>query len=142
MELPRRIVVGHDALEDVGKVSKSLRIGEKSIIVVDETTKKVAGERVGEVLKAESISSDFFSISEATRTAVEELEKMLRNDGIDFVLGVGGGRPIDVAKCASFGCGIPFISACRRRLPTTDWSLRRPPSRTRTGSPRSGPKRR
>jgi glycerol-1-phosphate dehydrogenase [NAD(P)+] len=110
MELPRRIVVGHDAVEDIGKVSKSLRIGDKAIIVVDETTKKIAGERVGEVLKAEAISSDFYTISEATKTAVEELEKRLRNDGVGFVLGVGGGRPIDVAKCSSFGCGIPFIS--------------------------------
>jgi len=41
---------------------------------------------------------------------VSSAEAFLRNKKADFALGIGGGRPIDVAKCASFNVGIPFVS--------------------------------
>jgi glycerol-1-phosphate dehydrogenase [NAD(P)+] len=90
MELPRRIVVGHNAIEDVGK--------------------KVAGDKVKEVLEGEGITSEFFMISDATKEVVDELAGIIKGDKIDFILGVGGGRPIDVAKCSSYESKIPFIS--------------------------------
>ena len=42
---------------------------------------------------------------------IEELEKVESySDSIDFLVGVGGGRPIDLAKQAGFNKDIPFIS--------------------------------
>src|SRR3989454_928348 len=40
-------------------------------------------------------------------------EERTRKGNIDFALGGGGGRSIDVAKCASFNAGVPFV-----RVPT------------------------
>ena len=110
MELPRRVVIGHDVIEDVGTVSRQLNLGERSMIVADETTVKIAGEKVREVLKAEGIRSEFFIISDATLEVVNELQKALKGSSVEFLLGVGGGRPIDVAKCASFSANLPFLS--------------------------------
>ena len=42
---------------------------------------------------------------------IEELERVeAYSDKIDFLVGLGGGRPIDIAKQAGFNKNIPFIS--------------------------------
>ena len=46
MELPRNVVVGHDALHTVGEVCQSLKLGKRALIVADETTMKIAGMTV------------------------------------------------------------------------------------------------
>src|SRR5438034_7627304 len=42
MELPRNIVIGHDALLAVGEVCQALKLGKKALIVADENTIKIA----------------------------------------------------------------------------------------------------
>ena len=45
------------------------------------------------------------------RDSIEELERVeAYSDKIDFLVGLGGGRPIDIAKQAGFNKNIPFIS--------------------------------
>ena len=45
MELPRNVVVGHDALHAVGEVCQSLKLGKRALIVADETTMKARRSR-------------------------------------------------------------------------------------------------
>src|SRR5438093_1520992 len=52
MELPRNVVVGHDALHTVGEVCQSLKLGKRALIVADETTMKIAGMTVEKELAA------------------------------------------------------------------------------------------
>jgi glycerol-1-phosphate dehydrogenase [NAD(P)+] len=110
MELPRSVVVGHDALLQVGEVIASLKIGKKALIVADETTMKVAGLTVAKQLGKSKIRVGEHLIRDAAWEDVREVEEGIRKAGYDFALGVGGGRPIDVAKCGSFNAGVPFIS--------------------------------
>src|SRR5207247_7041829 len=61
MELPRNVVVGHDAVHQVGEVCQSLKLGKRALIVADETTMKIAGTTVETELTARKIrSSEFF----------------------------------------------------------------------------------
>src|SRR5881396_1985110 len=110
MELPRNVVVGHDALHTVGEVCQSLKLGKRALIVADETTMKIAGTTVEMELTARKIRSSEFLIPDATMKEIREGEEKIRKGNIDFALGVGGGRSIDVAKCASFNAGVPFVS--------------------------------
>src|SRR5207247_1952061 len=110
MELPRNVVVGHDALHAVGEVCQSLKLGKRALIVADETTMKIAGTTVEMELTARKIRSSEFLIPDATMKEIREGEEKIRKGNIDFALGVGGGRSIDVAKCASFNAGVPFVS--------------------------------
>src|SRR5881227_3799696 len=103
MELPRNIVVGHDALHQVGEVCQALKLGKKALLVADENTLKIAGKTVEKELTARKVRVSEFVIPDATW---EEIRK----GAFEFALGVGGGRSIDVAKCASFNAGIPFVS--------------------------------
>src|SRR3989442_1629496 len=110
MELPRNVVVGHDALHAVGEVCQSLKLGKRALIVADETTMKIAGMTVEKELAARKIRTSEFLIPDATMKEVREGEEKIRKGNIEFALGVGGGRSIDVAKCASFNAGVPFVS--------------------------------
>lgn len=108
MELPRLVVVGNDALEKTGATCDKLKLGGKTLIVCDSTTKKIAGERVAELMEKKNKSVDIIEISGASQDTVDSVVEM--GEGYDFLFGVGGGVPIDVAKYSSFLLDIPFIS--------------------------------
>jgi len=110
MELPRNVVVGHDALLQVGEVCHSLKLGRRALIVADETTMKIAGKTVETQLGTRKVKAQTYLIPDATWEEVRGAEERIRKGEIDFALGVGGGRSIDVAKCASFNAGVPFLS--------------------------------
>ncbi len=110
MELPRNVVIGHDALLEVEKVCDNLKLGKTALLVVDETTKKVAGDAVASLLSDAGYTVEDFIIKEADKETIEEVKTVSVENGTSFLLGVGGGRPIDVAKCASTNAGLPFLS--------------------------------
>ncbi|MFA5896624.1 MAG: iron-containing alcohol dehydrogenase, partial [Thermoplasmata archaeon] len=97
MELPRNVVVGHDALLQVGDVCMSLKLGKRALLVADETTMKIAGSTVEEQLTKKRIKVEVFLIPDATWQEVRRAEERIRKGTADFALGVGGGRSIDVA---------------------------------------------
>ena len=43
-------------------------------------------------------------------STLKEIEKKVRNDKSDLIIGLGGGRSVDVAKLCSFNLKIPFVS--------------------------------
>ena len=110
MELPRKVVIGHDAILDVGSVCAELKMGNKALIVCDPTTKEIAGNKVAETLQGEDFSVEHHVVEDASVDIVDSTADRLKGGGFDFVLGVGGGRPIDVAKCSSNKVGLPFLS--------------------------------
>lgn len=114
MELPRLVIVGHDVLGEVPEACARLGLRDTGLIVVDEMTKQIAGNAVQEYLQDAGFETDMAVIKAADGHTVNTIEKMAKEMGAGFLLGVGGGRPIDVAKCASFGDGLAFIS-----VPTT-----------------------
>ncbi len=109
MELPRRVVLGKDALEKIGKTCNELKLRKSGLIVCDSTTRKIAGERAFDLLEEEGYDLDIIEIDGADQEAVKEVQDAL-NDRDGFTVGVGGGKPIDVAKYTAHLSDIPFIS--------------------------------
>src|SRR3989442_9498482 len=124
MELPRNIVIGHDALLSVGEVCQALKLGKKALIVADENTVKIAGKTVEKELTGRKIRYSEFLIPDATWEEVRDGEERIRKGAFEFAIGVGGGPSTDVAKCAAFNAGGPFV-----RVPTA-------PHHRGAGSPR------
>ncbi len=110
MELPRKVVIGHDALLEVVGVCDDLKLGKAVLIVVDENTKKIAGDAVRDLLTDGGYSVQDIIISEADVGTIEEVQNAVAETKADFLIGVGGGRPIDVAKCSSTDANLPFLS--------------------------------
>src|SRR3990172_537620 len=111
MELPRYVVVGHDALKQVGEVCAGLKIGRRALVVVGAAaTMKVGGETVVAQLQERKIRTEEYLIADANWEAVTAAKDLITSKDVDFALGVGGGRPIDVAELSAFQAGVPYVS--------------------------------
>src|SRR2546426_7885095 len=110
MELPRSVVIGHEAITQVGEVCANLKIGRRALVVADATTMKIAGERALGTPKERKIGTEESLTPDANWEAVAAAKDILLAKDVDFALGVGGGRSIDVAKLSAFQAGVPFVS--------------------------------
>ena len=108
MILPRMVVTGPGVLEQIPAIIAELDIPERGLIVCDTNTLEIAGNQVIEYLEAGGHPMQRVEIKGAN---IEELERVESfSEDIDFLVGLGGGRPIDIAKQAGFNNNIPFIS--------------------------------
>ena len=108
MILPRMVVTGPGVLEQIPAIIAELDIPERGLIVCDTNTLAIAGNQVIEYLEAGGHPMQKIEIAGANIDELERVESF--SDNIDFLVGLGGGRPIDLAKQAGFNKNIPFIS--------------------------------
>ena len=108
MILPRMVVTGPGVLDQIPAIIAELDIPERGLLVCDTNTLKIAGNQVIDYLEAGGHPMQRVEIKGAN---IEELERVESfSEDIDFLVGLGGGRPIDIAKQAGFNKNIPFIS--------------------------------
>jgi glycerol-1-phosphate dehydrogenase [NAD(P)+] len=110
MELPRSVVVGHDALLETARTCHGLGLSGTALVVCDSVTAKIAGDKVVCLLADHGFEPRKIEVSEANDGEIKRVMALAGETKSRFMLGVGGGRPIDVAKCASFNLKMPFIS--------------------------------
>ena len=108
MILPRMVVTGPGVLEQIPAIIAELDIPERGLIVCDTNTLEIAGNQVIDYLEAGGHPMQKIEITGANVDELERVESF--SDNIDFLVGLGGGRPIDLAKQAGFNKDIPFIS--------------------------------
>jgi len=108
MELPREIYAGHDVLKNIGSMCRRFGFGDYAFIVTGEKTYDIAGEKVKEILEKSKFTVDVIKTGIANSRNVEIVREKAQE--VNFLVGVGGGSKIDIAKKASYDLGIPFIS--------------------------------
>jgi len=114
MQLPREVIVGTDILGTVGETCRRLGFQETALIVTGPNAYNIAGKKVVESLAASGLPSDHMIVHQSTMQYVKLAEERIAEKKPCLVLGVGGGKDIDVAKLSSANMRIPFIS-----IPTT-----------------------
>ena len=107
MQLPRDVVIGHDVLGQLPAVCEDLKLGPSALLVSGKGTMKLAGTTVKKIL-SDSCTVKTFLADEITAPVIKKGEKAAK--GVDFLIGVGGGRVIDTAKIVSYNLNVPFIS--------------------------------
>ncbi|VVB92916.1 Glycerol-1-phosphate dehydrogenase [NAD(P)+] [uncultured archaeon] len=110
MQLPRNVVVGHGVINDTGKVCKDLKLNGNAVIVAGDTTFKAAGKTVAVSLEDSGFNVNFAMVENPTLDEVNKVESISKEVKAEFLLGVGGGKSIDIAKLASMQLDLPFIS--------------------------------
>ncbi len=110
MELPRGILVRSGALEESVDVLRRLHLAGKGVIVCDDITEGIAGRRLAEILEDAGFPTETARIKGATESCVGRTRDIVKETGGDFLLGVGGGRPIDVAKYVATMTDLDFVS--------------------------------
>ena len=110
MEFPRRIIAGHASLESVPGMCREFQLDGPALVITGPTTRTVAGQVVSDMLVDAAYDVDSIDIHGATLDTVDEVKARTRELDAEFLVGVGGGSKIDVAKLAAFQSGCPFIS--------------------------------
>jgi len=110
MELPRRIVVGEKNLHDIGNFLKSLKDTKKVSIISGSNVKKIVREEIVEHLVASKIKHVWHLAETNNIKSIKNIEKKVFHDKSDLIIGIGGGRSVDIAKMIGFELGKPFVS--------------------------------
>lgn len=110
MELPRSVVVGHGVLPAIPENCIRLGLPDTALLVSDEVTRRIAGRDIEKLLADEGFEVESVTVAEADSETIGSVQEKALELGDVFLAGIGGGRPIDVAKCASFNAKVPFIS--------------------------------
>ena len=110
MQLPRNVIAGPGAIESVGPICRSMRLKGRALIVTGKTTKHIAGDAVAESLKKNGYESEILVVESATMENVLKAQAAAKDMNAEFLLGVGGGKAIDIAKLASTQLDLSFIS--------------------------------
>ncbi len=114
MVLPREIYAGHNALEKLDNVCRHLELKKNVLIVTGPISYTIAGKAVEEILKNSEFNVSVINVDIANLSNLEKIKKYGEEIKADFLIGVGGGSKIDLAKKAAYDLCKPFIS-----IPTT-----------------------
>ena len=109
INLPRIVLVGEKVLGRIGSICREFYYNS-ALIVTGFSTYRIAGRQIGDILESEGLNTFTIQVSDATRETVELVKNEIKSSGADVILGVGGGRNIDVAKVSSHETGRYFIS--------------------------------
>ncbi|ADI73473.1 3-dehydroquinate synthase [Methanohalobium evestigatum Z-7303] len=110
MQLPRDVVVGTGVINDITDVCNDLKLGDNALIVTGDSTRKIAGDIVHDELEDKGRSVEMYTSSSATMDEVRRVEDEAMKYGSNYLLGVGSGNSIDIAKLAATELDIPFLS--------------------------------
>ena len=114
MELPRQIVVGDKNIGDLGNFLNSLKNIKKVSLISGNNVKKIVQKKIEASLVASKIKSSWDLAKTNDEKTIFDIEKKVRQSKSELVIGVGGGRSVDVAKMIGFNLNKPFVS-----LPTS-----------------------
>jgi glycerol-1-phosphate dehydrogenase [NAD(P)+] len=111
MELPRKILIGNDVIYQLGSFIRDLNDKTSIVAVISGNTVKArVGKECVEALHSSSLKHKWIETPNASMNDINSAQSLVRKEQPNFIVGVGGGRSVDVAKMISFNLNIPFIS--------------------------------
>ncbi len=110
MQLPREVIVGRNVLTRVGEVCDRLGFAGNALVVSGPITYPLAGERVAKSAAKSGFTVDHIIVKDASEAVLEKVVSRIKKTKPRIVLGVGGGKDIDLAKLASAKSSLPFMS--------------------------------
>ena len=110
IRLPRNVVLGSGVLDRTADVIADLHLSGQPLIVTSPTPRAIAGDRVREQLASVGPDPELVVVEEASFEAIERVKRVAESTDPGYLVGVGGGKAIDVAKMAAENQGIGFVS--------------------------------
>jgi len=104
IKLPRNVVVGHGVVDELGETIADLHLTGEPLIITSPTPNELAGDRV----RSQVPESSTIIVEEASFESIERVIETAQTQEADYLIGLGGGKPIDIAKMAAdeINCGL------------------------------------
>ncbi len=110
MQLPREVLIGKNVALSVGETLTRLSFHGPALVVTGQQVIAIAGDIVLDSLKGAGIKSSTIIVESSTTEEVSRVEGEIHRAKPDIVIGVGGGKDIDVAKLSSMKAATRFLS--------------------------------
>jgi len=110
MSFPRQVLAGHDCVHQIGAMCEDFELKGTALIVTGPTTGKLAATPVRDSLVQKKFEVHQVEVGGATQQNLVKVEETTKDVQASFLVGVGGGSKIDLAKLASANLKIPFVS--------------------------------
>ena len=110
MELPRLIEIGEKNINDFGKFLISLNKPKKISLIAGTNVQKILKKKIEKSLKLKKIQFIWHTSIDNQIKSLNKIQKDVKKDNSDLIVGIGGGRSVDTAKLISYNLGKPFVS--------------------------------
>lgn len=110
MEFPRLIEIGEKNINDFGKFLISLNKPKKISLIAGTNVQKILKKKIEKSLKSKKIQFIWHTSIDNQIKSLNKIQKDVRKDNSDLIIGIGGGRSVDAAKLISYNLGKPFVS--------------------------------
>jgi len=110
MELPRLIEIGEKNIGSFGEFLNSLNRPKKVSLISGTNVQKVLKTKIEKSLKIKKIQFVWHTSTDNQIKSINKIEKDVKKDNSDLIVGIGGGRSVDTAKLISYNLSIPFVS--------------------------------
>jgi glycerol-1-phosphate dehydrogenase [NAD(P)+] len=110
IRLPRDVVVGHGVIEEVDDAVADVHLSGRPLVVTSPTPREIAGEEVREQLADGAEEPPVVVVEQASFEGVQRVIDRARSVEAGYLVGVGGGKPIDTAKMAAEDLDLGFVS--------------------------------
>ncbi len=111
IELPRSVIVGSNITERFGEhFTRVFGSNHYVVVVTGSTVRTLVFPRVKEALEDSGVTVDAVTVKDASVETAERLVEELSADRVDVLIGLGGGRSIDLAKFSAHVLGLRWVS--------------------------------
>src|SRR6476469_10891158 len=111
MQLPRKVIIGNKILNNTLEYIKETTLkNEKIVFITGENVKRKINQQIEDNFIKKQIEYQWVLAGDASFQSVEDIEKEIKNEKIEIIVGIGGGRCIDIGKMTANNLKKPFVS--------------------------------
>ena len=106
---PARVLRGENCLSNSGQ--EIAKLGARPLVVGGNQTLAVIEPILNPVLKAEKLACQTANYSpDCAESSLARLKEAVQQHQADLVIGVGGGKALDLAKLLAYQCNVPIVT--------------------------------
>lgn len=110
IELSREIIIGEKAIQEIPNLLKRLNDYRSLLLVLGKKTRELIGKRTLDLLTDNDYVTNCVYVENSDHSTLERVKKHAKIVNANLVLGIGGGKNIDIAKAVANFLKIPYIS--------------------------------
>lgn len=110
IDLPRRIVIGYGVLDHIAKHIVELGLGENIVLISGPSMTKTYAKLVIDILVDKGFNVSHVIVNNASINEAMRVLEEFKDNNVEIVVGVGGGKAIDIAKYTAYNLNAKLVS--------------------------------